>query len=126
MPVYAVPFVKPDIVHVVEVPEATQTKFPGVIVTVEEVIGEPPLNPAVQVNRNAPSSAVAIRAVAALGTVLGVTDALTSETAELPAAFIAMTVKVYEKPLVNPVTLQVRVGAVTVQNLVASFETLAL
>jgi hypothetical protein len=48
---------------------------------------------------------VAVAAVGAPGTVLGVTllDAL--EGALDPAAFVAMTVKVYAVPLVRPVTV---------------------
>jgi hypothetical protein len=48
--------------------------------------------------------AVAERFVGASGTVIGVT-AFETAGSELPAALLATTVKVYEVPLVNPVTV---------------------
>jgi hypothetical protein len=48
---------------------------------------------------------VAVAAVGAPGTVNGVTELEASEAALLPAAFAAVTVKVYAVPGVNPVTV---------------------
>jgi hypothetical protein len=48
--------------------------------------------------------AVAVAAVGAPGTVLGVTLFEGSDGALVPMAFVATTVKVYGVPLVNPVT----------------------
>ena len=46
--------------------------------------------------------------VGAPGIVRGVTEDDAVELAELPAAFIATTAKVYAVPFVNPVKVQVR------------------
>jgi hypothetical protein len=48
--------------------------------------------------------AVARTLVGASGTVIGVTAADENDGGELPTALVATTVKVYEVPLVNPVT----------------------
>ena len=70
---------------------------------------EPPLLAgAVQVTTAEAFPGVADTAVGAPGAVgkdNGVTAALASEAGEVPAAFVAVTVNVYEVPLVSPVTV---------------------
>jgi len=50
---------------------------------------------------------VAVTAIGAPGTVLGVVAALASDSGEVPIALVAVTVKVYAVPLVRPVTVAV-------------------
>jgi len=57
---------------------------------------------------------VALTAVGAPGTVDGTTAAEAEETAPEPLAFVAVTVNVYEVPFVRPVTVQVVVAVVQV------------
>jgi len=49
--------------------------------------------------------AMAVTAVGAPGTVLGVTVALAVDATEDPAALVAVTVNLYAVPLVRPVTV---------------------
>ena len=53
-----------------------------------------------------PSPGVALTPVGALDTVAGVAAAEAAETELVPAALVAVTVKVYWSPLVRPVTVQ--------------------
>jgi hypothetical protein len=66
--------------------------------------------------------AVAVTAVGALGTVLGVTLFEGAEAAPLPIAFAAVTVKVYAVPLVKPPTVAVLAPPATVMLPPAGFE----
>jgi len=50
---------------------------------------------------------VAVTAIGAPGTVLGVVAALASDSGEVPIALVAVTVKVYAVPLVRPVIVAV-------------------
>ena len=72
------------------------------------VIAAPPLTTgALQESVTRALPAVAVSEVGASGRVLGVTAAVGS-AATVPAPFIAVTIKVYGVPLVNPVKVQVR------------------
>lgn len=102
--VYAVPFVKP----VTFIGELTPVavKLPGLDVTVYKVIALPPLLAgATNATLAEVFPAAATTAVGASGTVTGVTAVEAVEAAELPTAFVATTVKVYDIPFVKPVTV---------------------
>ena len=58
--------------------------------------------------------AVAETEVGAPGTVAGTTALEGTEATPVPAAFVAVTVNVYEVPLVRPVTVQLVVAVVQV------------
>ena len=78
----------------------------GLEVTVYPVIALPPLLAgAVNATVACVLPAVAVTAVGAPGTVMGVTLFEGAEGALEPAAFVATTVKVYAVPLVRPVTM---------------------
>ena len=86
-------------------PEAV--KPPGLDVTVYEVIAEPPLlTGGVKVTVASPLPRVAVPIVGASGTVAGTTELLVPDEELVPTAFVAVTVKVYVVPLVNPVTVK--------------------
>ena len=71
------------------------------------MIALPPLAAgAVQETRAEALPAVAVTPVGAPGTVAGVTGADGSEAAPVPTPLVAVTVKVYEVPLVRPLTVQ--------------------
>ena len=75
--------------------------------TLYPVITEPPsLTGAVQLTSASASPAVAITAVGAPGTVLGVTAALSNDAGERPTTLVAVTVNLYAVPLVRPVTVR--------------------
>jgi len=84
-------------------------KLPGLDVTVYPVIAEPPLLVgAVNVIEAWAFPAVAVPIVGAPGTVVGgvgVTEFEGELAGLLPIAFVAITVKAYEVPLVKPVTV---------------------
>jgi hypothetical protein len=109
-----VPFVRPVIVQVVNV--VVQEALPGVAVAVYPVIAEPFEDAdAVQdttVCELAPLEAVT--PVGADGVVYGVAGADAAEDDEVPAEFVAVTVKVYAVPFVRPVTVQESVAVVQV------------
>jgi hypothetical protein len=65
----------------------------------------PPVAGAVNEIVACPFPGVADTAVGASGTVAGVTEFDGDEDALVPIALVAVTVKVYEVPLVNPVTV---------------------
>jgi hypothetical protein len=52
------------------------------------------------------AAAVALTEVGAPGTAEGITADVAEDAAEVPRAFVAVTVNVYEVPLVRPVTVQ--------------------
>jgi hypothetical protein len=79
---------------------------PGVAVTVYPVIGEPPsLAGGVHDTPTWVFPGTTATAVGAPGTVRGVTAALATDTADVPAALVAVTVNVYAVPFVRPVTV---------------------
>jgi len=55
---------------------------------------------------------VAETLVGAPGTVAGITAAEAVESADVPEAFVAVTLNVYQTPFVRPVTTQVRAPVV--------------
>jgi len=76
--------------------------------TLYPVIAEPPsLTGAVQLTSASALPAVAITAVGAPGTVLGVTAALSNDAGEVPTTLVAVTVNVYAVPLTRPETVAV-------------------
>jgi len=104
--VYEVAFAKP--VHDAAVPFTTQLAPLGDDVTVYPVIDAPPLFAgAVHETFADRTPAVAMTDVGASGVVAGVTAADAALASELPALFVATTVKVYAVPFVKPVQLAV-------------------
>ena len=69
------------------------------------MIGEPPLEEAVNVIVASPLPPVALTLIGALGGVAGVTELLVPDGVLLPTAFVAVTVKVYVAPFVSPLTI---------------------
>lgn len=111
--VYAVPFVKP----VTFIGELTPVavKLPGLDVTVYKVIALPPLLAgATNATLAEVLPAAATTAVGASGTVTGVTAVEAVEATELPTAFVANTVKVYDIPFIKPVTVSGELDPVAV------------
>jgi hypothetical protein len=104
--VYEVPFVRPDTVQL-RAPFVVQVFEPGEDVTVYPVTDAPPLSAgAVQdTTELAFAVDVADTAVGAPGAVAGTATAEAVEAAEVPEAFVAVTLNVYEVPLVRPVTV---------------------
>jgi len=99
-----VPFVSP--VSVAVVAPVVEICSPPDEVTVYLVIVEPPLSVGAVHDTTAwRSPAVALTAVGAPGTVIGVTGSEAVEVTESPAALVAVTVKVYAVPFVRPVTV---------------------
>jgi hypothetical protein len=106
--------VSPETVHEVFV---LVHDFPsGIEVTVYFVIGLPPVcTGAVHETTEAPLRfEVADTAVGASGTRAGVTDDDGAEAGPGPIAFVAVTVNVYAKPFVSPVTVHEVVALVQV------------
>ena len=100
--VYAVPLANPVTVHDVAV-VVVHESAPGDEVTVYPVIGDPPFDTgAFQVTVASAFPGVALTLVGAPGIVRGVMDVDSTDAGELPAAFTAITVKVYAVPLLNP------------------------
>jgi hypothetical protein len=89
--VYAVPFVNPETV-IGDAP--VPVNDPGDEVAVNVVIVLPPVAPAVYVTVAEALPPVAVPIVGAAGTVVAVTLAEAAEAAEVPAAFVAVTVYV--------------------------------
>jgi hypothetical protein len=78
-------------------------------------MAEPPvLTGAVQETATEVLPGTPVTAVGAPGTVAGVTAADGVESGPVPVPLVAVTVKVYESPLVNPVTVQVVVAVAQV------------
>jgi hypothetical protein len=102
--VYAVPLVRPVIVRGEDAPLAVVP--PGFAVAVYEVMAEPPvLAGAENETTSVVFPAVTETFCGTLGTVAGVTELLATDALESPTPFVALTVKVYEVPLVRPVTV---------------------
>ncbi len=74
-------------------------------VTVYEVIAEPLADAPLKVTTAFDEPATAETVVGAVGTPAGVTAADALEALPVPAAFVAVTVKVYAVPLARPVTV---------------------
>jgi hypothetical protein len=109
--VYGVPFVRPVTAHVVVAPFAVvQNAPPGEAVAVYDISGSPPSETgAVQLTVTWPLPATPDTEVGELGTVeaeSGVTPAEAAEAGPVPAALVAVTVKVYSTPLVKLDTWQ--------------------
>ena len=68
-----------------------------------------------QVRKALPEPTVAIKAVGAPGAATGIAGFEGAEATEEPAPFTAATVKIYETPLVRPVTVQVSAPRADVQ-----------
>ena len=101
--VYVVPLVSP-VITIGELPPVAVC--PPLEVTVYEVIAEPPLEiGAENVIVASPLPCVAVPIVGASGTVAGTTELLVAEEIPVPCALVAVTVNVYETPLVRPVTV---------------------
>lgn len=114
--VYAVPLVNPVTVQEPKAPVPVQVAPPGLAVTVYEVPGSPPL-PAVTVTVAWPSPATAVGAFGTAGgwvAAVGVAELDAADAPEVPAAFVAVDVKVYPVPLVRPVTVHAVAGTFTV------------
>jgi hypothetical protein len=101
--VYTVPLVKPVTVIGLAAPVAVIA--PGDDVTVYEVIALPFAAGAVKVTVAAALPRTALTAVGAPGTAAGVTATEAADAELVPAALVAVTVKVYAVPLVKPVTV---------------------
>ncbi len=79
---------------------------PGLEVIVYEVIADPPFETgALKVTVTCPLPWVAVPMIGASGTVAGTTELEVADPALSPSAFVAVTVKVYVTPFVNPVTV---------------------
>jgi len=102
--VYELPLVNPLMVHVVVV--VVQKAPPGAAVTVYSVIGAPPLEPGAvhEITDSAFAFDDAITFVGAPGAVAGVAAADAIDADEVPEMFVAVTLNVYEVPLVRPAT----------------------
>ena len=81
--------------------------FVPVVVTVYFVITLPPFEGAVQLTTAEALPAVAVTLVGAPGAMAGVTALEGALATLVPIAFVAVTVKVYDVPLVRPVTVPV-------------------
>jgi hypothetical protein len=111
---YEVPLVRP--VTVIGVVAPVPVKLPGCEVTVYEVIGLPPLLPGAAKETEACAlPPVAVAAVGASGTVAGVTAEEAEEAEPVPTLLVAVTVKVYDVPLVRPETTIGEVAPVPVK-----------
>jgi hypothetical protein len=122
--VYAVPAVKPLIVHEPEAPVTVHVRPPGDAVTVYDVGASPDVGAVtVMVALSSPATTVAVPGTPGLvsDVLAGVSVFARTVTAndeelrgELPAAFVATVLNVYEVPAVNPVIVQEPDAPVTV------------
>jgi hypothetical protein len=102
--IYAAPFANPETVTGEDAPEAV--KLPGLDVTVYEEIAAPPFEAGAEKLTVAwVLPAVATPIVGASGVVAGVIELEAAEAALAPAELVAVTVKVYAVPFVNPETV---------------------
>jgi hypothetical protein len=101
--VYAVPFVRPDTTHEPDAPEIVQVAPPGDASTVCDVAGHAS-NASATVTLTDPSPATTVGAAGTLGIGMGVTVADAGDAADVPPAFVAVTVNVYAVPFVRPDT----------------------
>jgi hypothetical protein len=77
-------------------------------------MAEPPVAPGVNETTASPLPRTAVPIDGALGVVEGITESLVAEATLVPAALVAVTVKVYEVPLESPVTVMGEEPAVAV------------
>ena len=104
--VYAVPFVRPVTVVVVDVAPGTKCVAPpGATVTVYPVMAEPSFEGSLQVMTAEAFPASTFVIWGASGTVDGVTALDGEDGEDVPIPFVAVTVKVYAVPFVRPVTV---------------------
>jgi hypothetical protein len=101
--VYAVPFVKPVTTNGDDAPVAVSP--PGLDVTVNPVIVDPPVAPAVKSTETCVLPAVTESIVGACGAVVAVTSDDAIDAADVPKEFIAITVYVYCVLDCKPVTV---------------------
>ena len=104
--VYDVPFVRPCTVQL-RAPFVVHVFEPGEDVTMYPVTDAPPLSAGAVQDTTDETFAVDVAetAVGTPGAVAGTAAAEAVEAAEVPEAFVAVTLNVYEAPLVRPVTL---------------------
>ena len=104
--VYEVPFVRPCTVQL-RAPFVVHVFEPGDDVTMYPVTDAPPLSAGADQDTTELTFTleVADTAVGAPGAVAGIAAADALEAVDVPDAFVAVTVNVYEMPLVRPVTL---------------------
>ena len=101
--VYAVPLVRPDTTHEPDAPVIVQVAPPGDASTVCDVAGHAS-SASATVTLTVPSPATTVGAAGTLGIGMGVTAADAGDAADVPPAFVAVTVNVYAVPLVRPDT----------------------
>jgi hypothetical protein len=114
--VYAVPAVKPLMVHEPDAPVTVHVRPPGDAVTVYDVGASPDVGAlTVMVALSSPATTVAVPGTPGLASdvLAGVAVFARTVTAadeelrgELPAAFVATVLNLYEVPAVNPVIVQ--------------------
>ena len=103
--VYEVPFVRPVTVHVSML--VVHVLLPGALVTAYPVIALPPSEVGANQDTGADALAgVAVTLVGAPGNVAGVTEFDGLDGEPVPSPLVAVTVNVYEVPLVRPGTVQ--------------------
>jgi hypothetical protein len=101
---YVVRRVRPSIEHVVAL--VVQLSPPGEATDVYDVMANPPsLEGAVQLTAADPLPVTAVTPVGAPGTVAGIATFEIPGVADEPRLLLATTLKVYEVPLVRPVTV---------------------
>src|SRR6478736_5022407 len=88
-------------------PVTVATAPPGLAVIVYDVMGEPLTTGTFHDTWADLSPRTATTPVGAVGMPAGVTAADGAEGCEVPIALVALTVKVYEMPLIRPVTVPV-------------------
>lgn len=102
--VYVLPVIK--LLTVIGDEEPVTMTFPGVETTIYEVMGDPPVFVgAVNVTLALFVNAVARPIMGAPGIVTGMTELLEEDAGPGPTAFVAVTLNVYDVPLVNPLTV---------------------
>lgn len=102
------PFERPDTSHDVAFAAAVQVNPPGEDVTVNPVNAAPPFTTGA-VNETVAAPAVVTAAVidvGAFGTVAGITAVEADEADDVKRPLLAVALKVYAVPFVNPVTMQ--------------------
>jgi hypothetical protein len=105
--------VRPVTVHVVAVKDEHE-RPPGVAVAIYGETAHPPFDTGAThvMTELAFTFDVATTPVGAPGTVTGIAAAEATESADVPDALVAVTLKVYQTPFVRPVTTQVRAPVV--------------
>ena len=84
-----------------------QVSPPGIAVTRYAEIALPPLEDgAIHPTITEEFSGVAVTPTGAPGVFIGITAAVDDDASPVPATFVAVTLNVYDVPLVNPKTVQ--------------------